>query len=110
REGNRPWIKHHIKKGSFFLTSGGAPYDCRWKAVGSEPFQSMAVFIALPLLQRAMEEVFGDDAPNARLRDLSAFHDAALNAWMERVHEELLRRKASPLFLKGIAQAIAIHL
>ena len=29
---------------------------------------------------------------------------------MERVHEELLRRKASPLYLQGIAQAIAIHL
>ena len=34
REGKRPWVTHRIKKGSFFLTSGGAPYDCRWKAVG----------------------------------------------------------------------------
>jgi AraC family transcriptional regulator len=110
REGKRPWVAHRIKKGSFFLTSGGAPYDCRWKAVGSEPFQSMAVFIALPLLHRALEEVFGDDAANARVRDISAFYDTALNSWMERVHEELLRRKASPLFLQGIAQAIAIHL
>ena len=110
REGSQPWVKHRIKKGSFFLTSGGAPYDCRWKAVGTEPFQSMAVFIALPLLQRALEEVFGGDAPRARLRDLSAFHDSALNSLMERVHEELLRRHASALFLQGIAQAIAIHL
>jgi hypothetical protein len=67
----------------------------------------MAVFIALPLLQRALEEVFGDDAPRAQLRDLSAFHDLALNSLMERVHEELLRRHASALFLQGIAQAIA---
>jgi AraC family transcriptional regulator len=110
REGHQPWVTHRITKGSFFLTSGGAPYDCRWKAVGNEPFQSMAVFIALPLLQRALEEVFGDDAPRARLRDLSAFHDMALNSLMERVHEELLRRHASALFLQGIAQAIAIHL
>jgi AraC family transcriptional regulator len=110
REGKDPWVTHRITKGSFFLTSGGAPYDCRWKAVGTEPFQSMAVFIALPLLQRALEEVFGDDAPRARLRDLSAFHDPALNSLMERMHEELLRRHASALFLQGIAQAIAIHL
>jgi len=110
REGNQPWTTHQIKKGSFFLTSGGAPYDCRWKAVGPEPFQSMTVFIALPLLQRAMEEVFGADAPSARLRNLSAFYDAVLNSWMERLHEELMRRKASPLFLQGIAQAIVIHL
>jgi AraC family transcriptional regulator len=70
----------------------------------------MAVFIALPLLQRALEEVFGDDAARARLRDLSAFMDGALNSMMEQVREELLRRKASPLFLQGIAQSIAIHL
>lgn len=110
REGNRPWVRHRITRGSFFLTSGGAPYDCRWKAIGPEPFQSMAVFIALPLLQRALEEVFGDDAPYARLRDISAFKDAALNSFMVQVHAELLRRKASPLFLQGIAQGIVIHL
>lgn len=110
REGKGPWISHRIQKGSFFLTSGGAPYDCRWKAAGSEPFQSMAVFIAIPLLQRALQEVFGDDAPRARLRDLSAFMDAPLGSLMERVREELMRRHASPLFLQGLAQAIAIHL
>lgn len=110
REGNRPWISHRIKKGTFFLTSGGAPYDCRWKAVGSEPFESMAVFIELPLLERAFEEVFGADATHVRLRDISAFTDVALNSLMERLHEELLRRKASPLFVQGLAQTIAIHL
>jgi AraC family transcriptional regulator len=110
REGKGPWIKHRIKRGSFFLTSGGAPYDCRWKAIGPEPFQSMAVFIALPLLQRALEEVFGDNAAKARLRDISAFHDQVLNSYMVQVHEELLRPKASPLFLQGIAQTIAIYL
>jgi len=110
REGKRPWITHRIKKGSFFLTSGGAPYDCRWKALSPEPFETMAVFIELPLLQRALEEVFGGDATQARLRDVSAFTDAALNGFMEQVRNELLRRHASPLFLQGIAQAIAIHL
>ena len=110
REGKRPWATHRIKKGSLFLTSGGAPYDCRWKAMASEPFESMAVFIELPLLERAFEEVFGDDATHARLRDVSAFTDAALNSLMERLHGELMRRKASPLFLQGIAQAMAIHL
>ncbi len=110
REGNRPWITHRIRKGSFFLTCGGAPYDCRWKAVTPEPFQAMSVFIELPLLERALEEVFGADALHARLRDVSAFTDAALNSLMERLHEELIRRKASPLFVQGIAEAVAIHL
>ena len=110
REGNRPWITHRLKKGDFFLTSGGTPYDCRWKAVTAEPFESMAVFIELPLLERAFEEVFGADAAHARLRDISAFTDVALNSLMERLHEELMRRKASPLFVQGLAQTIAIHL
>jgi len=110
REYKRPWITHRIKKGSFFLTSGGAPYECRWKAVTPEPFESMFVFVELPLLQRALEEVFGADAAHARLRDVSGFTDAALDSLMERVREELVRRHASPLFLQGVAQAIAIHL
>jgi AraC family transcriptional regulator len=110
RENEEPWITHRIKKGSFFLTSGGAPYDCRWRAVTPEPFESMAVFIELPLLQRAMEEVFGADAAQAQLRDVSAFTDVALDSLMERLRDELMRPQASPLFVQGIAQAIAIHL
>ena len=110
REGKQPWLTHRLKRGSFFLTSGGAPYECRWKALTAEPFESLAVFIELPLLERAFEEVFGADAAHVRLRDVSAFTDEVLNSLMERLHEELMRRKASPLFVQGIAQAVAIHL
>jgi AraC family transcriptional regulator len=110
RENEQPWITHRIKKGSFFLTSGGAPYDVRWKAATSEPFESMIVFVELPLLQRALEEVFGSDASQARLRDLSAFTDATLNWLMERLRDEMMRRQASPLFVQALAQAIAVHL
>jgi AraC family transcriptional regulator len=110
REDKRPWITHRIKSGSFFLTSGGSPYDVRWKTLTSEPFEAMFVFVELPLLQRAMEEVFGADADRAQLRDISAFTDVALDSLMERLRDELMRPPASPLFVQGIAQAIAIHL
>ena len=110
REGNKPWICHRVKKGSLFLTTGGAPYECRWKAMTAAPFESMAVFLELPLLERALDEVFGADAAYARLRDASAFYDGALNSWMEQLHGELLRRHASALFVQGIAQSIAIYL
>jgi len=111
REGDGPWISHRVRPGCFFLTSGGAPYDCRWKQVAGEKFETMAVFLELPLLQRAMEETFGPaQAPRARLRDLSAFYDDALHALMLRLHAELLRRQASPLLVQGLAQAIAVHL
>lgn len=110
REGNRPWISHRVKKGSLFLTTGGAPYECRWNAVTAEPFESMAVFLELPLLERALDEVFGKDAAFARLRDASAFSDEALDCWMEQLHGELMQKKASPLFVQGIGQSIAIYL
>ncbi len=110
RDGEGPWLTHRIKKGSFFLTSGGAPYDCRWKAVTPEPFEAMAVFIELPLLQRALAEVLGAEVVHAKLRDISAFTDATLSSLMEKVHDELKHRPASPLYLQGIAQAIAVHL
>ena len=110
RENKQPWITHRIKKGSFFLTSGGAPYDCRWKAVTSEPFEAMTVFVELPLLQRALEEVYGADAEHARLQDVSAFTDVALDSLMAALRDELMRAQSSPLFVQGIAQAVAIHL
>ncbi|HTT58374.1 MAG TPA: AraC family transcriptional regulator [Opitutaceae bacterium] len=110
REGRQPWISHRIKKGSFFLTFGGAPYECRWRAVTAEPFEAMSVFVGLPLLEQAFAEIFGAGAPHARLRDVSAFTDAALSSLMERLREELTRPQASPLFVQGIAQAVAIHL
>src|SRR5207244_4778554 len=110
RENVQPWITHRIKQGSFFLTSGGSPYDIRWKAVTSELFEVMFVFVELPLLQRTLEEVFGADAAQARLRDVSAFTDVVLDSLMERLRDELMQRQASPLFVQGIAQAIAIHL
>ena len=70
----------------------------------------MLVFVELPLIQRALEEVFGVDAKHARLRDLSAFTDADLHWLMERLYKELIRRKASPLLVQSLAQAIAVHL
>ncbi|HEY5707212.1 MAG TPA: hypothetical protein VIS96_16755 [Terrimicrobiaceae bacterium] len=54
--------------------------------------------------------MFGAEAIHAQLRDVSGFTDAALDALVEQLHSELTRRKASPLFVQSIGQAIAIHL
>jgi AraC family transcriptional regulator len=110
REGDGPWITNRIRKGSFFLTTGGAPYDVRWKAVSPEPFESMYVFVELPVLQRALEEVFGPEAPHARLRDASAFDDEGLNASLGLLRAELMREQASALFVESLARIIAVHL
>ena len=110
REDGRPWITNRIKKGSFFLTTGGAAYDVRWRAVTPEPYETMLVFIELPVIERALEEVFGDDAPHARLRDASAFNNEVLNSLLGLLREELMRPQASPLFVESLAHLIAVHL
>ena len=105
REDKRPWITHRIRKGSFFLTSGGAPYDVRWKTVTSQPFEAMYVFVELPLLQRAFEEVFGGDAAHPQLRDVSAFTDVALDSLMERLRDELMLRLGAEGAEKALERA-----
>lgn len=110
REDGQPWITNRIQKGSFFLTTGGNPYQIRWHAVSNEPFETMLVFVELPVLQRALEEVFGNNAPRAWLRDASAFNDEGLNALLGLLRAELMREQASPLFVQSLAQAIAIYL
>jgi Transcriptional regulator containing an amidase domain and an AraC-type DNA-binding HTH domain len=52
RENKGPWIKSLIRKRSFFLIAGGAPYYCRWRTISREPFEYMLVLVGLPLLQR----------------------------------------------------------
>ncbi|WP_161554751.1 helix-turn-helix domain-containing protein [Ereboglobus luteus] len=110
RENGGQWIKSTVKKGSFFLTTGGAPYDCRWRSLTSEPFVMMHVLLGLPLMKKAYEEVYGIDATHARPRDVSGGEDRQLNALMEQLYDELMRRKASRLLISGVSQAIAIHL
>jgi AraC family transcriptional regulator len=41
----QPRITHRIERGSFFLTSCGAPHEVRWRSVSDEPFESMYVFM-----------------------------------------------------------------
>jgi AraC family transcriptional regulator len=70
----------------------------------------MLVFIELPVIERALEEVFGTDATHARLRDASAFNDEGLNSLLGLLLEELMRTQASPLVVQALAHLIAVHL
>lgn len=110
RENGGPWVTSRLKRGSLFLTAGGAPYEFRFRTLTSEPFEVALVLLGLPLFDAALEEVFGQDAAQARLRDLSGFEDPVLTSLLQRLKEEATRRAASRLFVRGIAQAIAVHL
>ena len=110
RENNGPWVSNRLKKGSLFLTAAGAPYDFRWRTLTPEPFEVVLVLLSLPLFNKALDDVFGASAKHARLRDVSGFEDPHLIPLLQKLQEEVTRPSASRLFVRGIAQAIAVHL
>lgn len=108
REGKGAWKSTRVKKGTLFVTAGGAPYDMRWRSLGAEPFE--AVIISMPLFNAALEEVFGAKAADARLRDVSGFEDARLVSLLQQLRDEVGTPAASPLFVRSVGQALAVHL
>ena len=110
REDNGPWVTSHLKKGSLFVSAAGAPYEFRWRTLTPEPFEVVLVLLSLPLFNEALADVFGANAEHARLRDVSGFEDQHLIPLLQQLREEAQRPAASRLFVRGIAQAIAIHL
>jgi AraC family transcriptional regulator len=110
RENNGPWLTSRLKKGSLFLTAAGAPYDFRYRTLTPEPYEVVLVLLSVPLFNEALHEVFGANASHARLRDVSGFEDPHLIPLLQQLREEAARPAASHLFVRGIAQAIAIHL
>ena len=110
REIGGPWINSSIKKGSLYLISGGAPYYCRWKTISPERHEYMLAIVSLPLLESALQEVYGEGVVKARLRDVSGFQDEMLSSLLEQVRQELTRRHPSKLQVQGLARLIAVHL
>lgn len=110
RESGGPWLKSRLRAGSLYITAAGAPYDFQWKTLSAEPFEVMIVLLSLPLFNEALADVFGANAEFARLRDVSGCEDAALVSLLQKLREELGRPAASVLYVRGIGQALAVHL
>jgi AraC family transcriptional regulator len=110
RENNGPWVSSSLKKGSLYVTAGGAPYEFQWRTLTPERYVVMIVVLSLPLFNEALEDVFGADAKHARLRDVSGFDDPHLGTLLEALREEVGRRTASRLYVRGLGQALAVHL
>src|ERR1700730_7038152 len=111
REFGAHWVKTRVQAGDFFLTASQSPNEVRWRAIGSEPLETMHVFLGLPILNRAIEEAFKKNQGATHLRDLSGFKDNFLSALLDGLHKELSNRyRGSSAFVEGLAQSLAVHL
>lgn len=104
------WQTAHVTVGDFFLTRTDRPYEMRWRALGSDPFQVMHLYISVPLFERVAGDVLGCDTP-PRLRDVSGGQDPRLAHFLALVHHELTAQgRGSQLYVEGLAQSLAVHL
>jgi AraC family transcriptional regulator len=103
-------VTTHIRPGSLFLTMAGAPYAFRWKRLSSEPLEVVLLLLGMPIFESALQELYGDRAQDARFRNASGAEDAQLVALLTCLRGELGQSNASALFVRGMADAIAVHL
>ena len=102
RENNGPWVTSRLKKGSLFLTAAGAPYDFRWRTLTPEPFEVVLVLLSLPLFNEALEDVFGANAEQAHLRDVSGFEDPHLIPLLPRAFRHRSMKSNSEWTPRGV--------
>src|ERR1700758_5328797 len=73
REPGGAWLETRVEAGDFFLTASQSPFEVRWRAIG--PFETMHLYLGLPVFTHAMEEAFHKDQGAMHLRDVSGFKD-----------------------------------
>lgn len=110
RELGGQWETSEVAKGDFFLTTSAQPYEMRWNVSSADDFEVMHIYLGVPLLEKALHEVLGGPVEAVRLREVSGGRDEGLSVLLEQVRLELMGRGASPLYLQGLAQCIAVYL
>jgi len=110
REVGGATITTHIRPGSLFLTMAGAPYAFRWRRLSPEPLEVVLLLLGMPIFDAALHELYGERAPETHFRNVSGIEDAALASLLGCLRAELTVSSASALFVRGMADAIAVHL
>jgi len=103
-------VTSHIRQGSLFLTKAGAPYSFSWRRLSNEPLEVVLLLLSMPIFEAALREQYGERAQEAHFRNVSGVNDPPLVALMACLRTELSAPQASGLFVRGMADAIAVHL
>lgn len=110
RELGGTWTPVKVEAGHFYLTTSPTPYELRWQGTGPEPFETMHVYVSLPLFERATKDVWGESAGALRLREISGQKDRLISVLLEQLRDELTAdHPPSTLYVQGIAQSLAVH-
>lgn len=105
------WSTATVRAGDFFLTDTHEPYEMRWQALEGDRFEVMHLYLGLPLIDQAAQELLGPQSAALALLDVSGAHDETIRWLMEKLHHELVdQREPSLLCIRGLAQALAVHL
>ena len=110
REAGSDWVTSNIRPGSLFLTMAGAPYSFRWRRLSPEPLEVVLLLLDMPIFEAALYDLYGKKAQEAHFRNASGIEDPALVALLACLRGELAEPDASALFVRGMADAIAVHL
>jgi AraC family transcriptional regulator len=104
------WVTTHIRPGSLFLTMAGAPYAFKWRRLSAEPLEVVLLLLGMPIFEAALLEIYGERSQDAHFRNVSGAEDAKLVSLLACLQGELVQPGASALFVRGMADAIAVHL
>ena len=99
----------HIRPGSLFLTMAGAPYAFRWKRLSAQPLEIVLLLLGMPIFEMGLQELYDERAQEAHFRDTSGIEDAKLVSLLTCLRGELAQSNVSALFVRGMADAIAVH-
>lgn len=105
------WVSAQVQAGDFYLTSTTLPYEMCWQTRDGDTFEVMHLYLGHSLVDQAARELFGSQAASVSFRDVSGGRDERVRLLLEQLRLELAdRREPSPLFVQGLAQALAVHL
>lgn len=104
------WMASDVSEDDFFLTDSDEPYELRWRSCSDTPFLVMHLYLGLPLLERAAQDLFGKPE-RPLLRELLGARDPDLKPLVRALQDELTgAQDSSPLLIESLAQALAMHL
>jgi AraC family transcriptional regulator len=111
REIGGEWLESAVSADDFFLTMSPEPYEMRWHAHSDEGFQVAHIYLSQRLLDLAAREVLTGGTEALSLRDASGVRDEQVSRLIRFLHLEMTPPgQFSPLYIHGIAQALAVHL